>query len=56
VRRVAAIVRLLIGLAMGVVMALLFLDAGRHPASAVFGAGAGVLAIWGIYTGMRDLF
>lgn len=55
-KRVSAIARLVLGVAMAAVSAALFMNTDRYVAAVVYGTGAGLLAIWGVYTGLRDLF
>jgi len=56
VRTVAAILRLLLAVLAAVSAVLLFADTEHYPATlALAGVGA-VVAIWGMYTGMRGLF
>jgi hypothetical protein len=56
VRTVAAILRLLLAVVAAVSTVLLFADTEHYPATLVLAAGGAVVAIWGMYTGMRDLF
>lgn len=55
-RRVAATLRLVLGVLAAVSAALLFADTEHYPATlALAGVGA-MVALWGVFTGMRDLF
>jgi hypothetical protein len=55
VRRIAAILRLLLAVLAAMSAVLLFMDTEHYPATLALAVGGAVVAFWGTYTGMRDL-